>query len=109
MFLVMYSRIVDNKKNGLTMEGPFYGPECKTMSDAHEECRKLVTPSKDHLLIKICDLDEVDYHDAKKVALLQFDRTFDQMCSAQTLVDAPRRKKIKRSPKLAPEDLNFNF
>jgi hypothetical protein len=92
----MYARIIDNKKKGLTLEGPFYGPECNTMNDAHEECRKLVTPSKDHILIKICDLDEVDYHDAKKEASLQFDRTFDQMQSAQILVDAPRRKKLKR-------------
>lgn len=92
----MYARIIDNKKKGLTLEGPFYGPECETMNDAHEECRKLVTPSKDHVLIKICDLDEVDYHDAKKVASIQFDRTFEQMEAAQTLVDAPRRKKLKR-------------
>ena len=87
----MYARIVDNKKKGLTLEGPFYGPECKTMNDAHEECRQLVTPSKDHMLIKICDLSEVDYHDAKKLAEAQFDRTFDKMQAAQGLVDAPRR------------------
>ena len=96
MFLVMYARIVDNKKLGLGMDGPFYGPEAKTMQDAHEACRKLVTPSKDHILIKICDLNEVDYHSAKQVAQLQFDRTFGQMTIAQSLCDAPRRKKIKR-------------
>ena len=96
MFLVMYARIIDNKKKGLTLEGPFYGPECKTMQLAHEACRELVTPSKDHLLIKICDLTEDDYYNAKKIASVGFDRTFEQMQTAQALVDAPRRKKLKR-------------
>jgi hypothetical protein len=96
MFLVMYARIVDNKKKGLNFEGPFYGPECETMQKAHEECRKLVTPSKDHILIKICDLDEADYYEAKQIASLQFNRTFDQMESSQSSCDAPRRKKFKR-------------
>lgn len=93
MFLIIYARIVDNKKKGLEMEGPFYGPETETMADAHEECRKLVTPSKDHILIKICDLSEVDYQGAKDLALVQFERTFFQMQSAQTLVDVKRSKK----------------
>lgn len=96
MLLIMYARIIDNKKKGLTLEGPFYGPECKTMQIAHEKCKELVTPSKDHILIKICDLEEVDYHDAKKIALVQFNRTFGQMEIAQSLCDAPRRKKLKR-------------
>jgi hypothetical protein len=96
MFLILYARIVDYKKKGLKFEGPFYGPECKTMKIAHEECKRLSTSSKDHILIKIFDLAEVDYFLAKKAASVQFDRTFEQMTTAQSLCDAPRRKKLKR-------------
>lgn len=96
MFLIVYARVIDNKKKGLSLEGPFYGPESETMNDAHEECRKIVTPSKDHILIKIFDLDEVNYHEAKELATTHFDRVFSQMNVAQELADAPRRKKIKR-------------
>ena len=96
MFLVVYARVIDNKKKGLELEGPFYGPECKTMQEAHEACREIATPSKDIPLFKICDLDEVDYQGAKEQASIQFSRTFEQMEAAQSLVDAPRRKKVKR-------------
>jgi len=95
MLLVVYARVVDNKKKGLTLEGPFYGPECKTMHEAHEECRKIVTPSKDHVLVKVFDLDELDYHQARAKAKQQFDRIFDHMEAAQGLCDAPKRKRKK--------------
>jgi len=96
MFLIIYARVIDNKKNGLELEGPFYGPECPTMDAAHEECKNLATPSKDNLLFKILDLEEIDYQSAKKIATTQFDKTFEQMMIAQSFCDAPRRKKIKR-------------
>jgi hypothetical protein len=96
MFLVVYARVIDNKKKGLNLEGPFYGPESKTMQKAHEVCREIVTGSKDVILIKICDLDEVDYQGAKELASVQFDRTFAQMETARSLCDAPKRKKLKR-------------
>ena len=93
MFLVLYGRVVDNKKKGLKFEGPFYGPECLNMQIAHEECRKIVTGSKDHVLVKICDLSEVDYQSAKKLASIQFSRTFEQMEVARSFCDAPKRKR----------------
>lgn len=93
MFLIVYARIVDNKKKGLKFEGPFFGPESTTMQEAHEKCKKIVTPSKDHMLIKIYDLNEHDYHSAKATAMVHFDRIFEQMQMAQAICDAPRRKK----------------
>jgi hypothetical protein len=93
MFLVVYARIIDNKKKGLNFEGPFFGPEAETMTLAHEECRKIVTPSKDHVLIKVYDLDEFDYYDAKEAAKVHFDRIYEQMRFAQGLCDAPRRRR----------------
>ena len=93
MLLILYARIVDNKKKGLVMEGPFYGPECETMAIAHEKCRELVTPSKDHILVKVYDLDEIDYQGARELALTHFKRTFEFMESAQSLCDRPNRKR----------------
>lgn len=96
MFLIIYARIIDNKKKGLELEGPYFGPECKTMKKAHEECTKLATPSKDHLLFKIYDLEEMTHLKAKELASDHFDKIFEQMQVAQSFCDAPRRKRIKR-------------
>lgn len=93
MFLIVYARIIDNKKKGLDFEGPFFGPEAETMGEAHEECRNIATPSKDHVLIKIYDLDEYDYYSAKEAAQIHFDRIYEQMLSAQELCDAPRKRR----------------
>lgn len=93
MFLVLYARVQDNKKKGLVFEGPFFGPECSTMQEAHEECRKLVTPSKDQILIKVFDLKTYSHHSAREAALAHFSRVFDQMESAQILCDTPRRRR----------------
>jgi hypothetical protein len=93
MFLIVYARVIDNKKKGLEFEGPFFGPETDTMAEAHEECRKIVTPSKDHVLIKVFDLDEDDYYSAKDTAQTHFERVYEQMQSAQELCDTPRKRK----------------
>jgi len=93
MFLILYARILDNKKQGLELEGPFFGPECDTMQLAHEECRKIVTPSKDHILVKIYDLAESTHQRAKDLAGSHFKRIFDQMESAQLMCDTPRRRR----------------
>ena len=95
MFLVMYAKINDLKKKGLIMDGPFFGPECETMKQAHEECRKLVTNNKEHVLIKIFDLSKISNLEAKKEALLYFTRIFNDMQIAQELCDAPKRRRRK--------------
>lgn len=95
MFLVMYAKVNDLKKKGLTMDGPFFGSECETMNQAHEECRKLVTNYKEHVLVKIFDLNETPDLEAKKESVLYFTRIFNDMQIAQELCDAPKRRKRK--------------
>lgn len=93
MFLIVYARIIDNKKKGLDFEGPFFGPETESMSGAHEECRKIVTPSKDHVLIKVYDLEEDNYYSAKESAKTHFERIYSQMQAARSLCDATRKRR----------------
>ena len=95
MFLVMYAKVNDLKKKGLTMDGPFFGAEHKSMNDAHTECRVLVTNSKEHVLIKIFDMCEYTNLKAKKEAMLYFTRVFNDMQIAQELCDAPRKRRRK--------------
>jgi hypothetical protein len=95
MFLVMYAKVNDLKKKGLTMDGPFFGSECETMDLAHEECRKLVTNNKEHVLVKTFDMSKTSDLDAKKEALLYFTRIFNDMQIAQELCDAPKRRRRK--------------
>ena len=74
MFLIVYVRVIDNKKDGLIMEGPFYGSEHPSMEEAQEKCHKLTAATKDHILIKIYSLDGIDYPKAKKMSSVHFDR-----------------------------------
>jgi hypothetical protein len=95
MFIIIYARVVDNKKKGLEMEGPFLGPECETMDKVHEACRAIVNPSKDTVLIRTYDLNEFSYEGAKEKAGQCFDLLFDHMISAATMCDRPKRKRLK--------------
>ncbi len=92
MFLIIYARIVDNKKKGLKFSGPFFGPEAQNMKEAHIEASKIASDNKDHILIKIYDLDEHDYYSAKEEATNHFDRIYLQMKSAQILCDNSRKR-----------------
>ena len=95
MFVVVYVKIVDNKKKGLEIEGPFLGPETTTMKESHEACRKLVSASKDTILVRTYSMDENSYQSAIEHAKEHFDVIFDQMESAALLCDKPRRKRKK--------------
>ena len=93
MFLIIYVRVIDNKKDGLKMDGPFYGSEHPTMQSAHTKCRKLTGATKDHILIKVYDLNKINYFEAKKASALHFDRIYSNMQTARLLCDTPKRKK----------------
>jgi hypothetical protein len=99
MLIVIYSRVIDNKKKGLVIEGPFLGPECETMDGAHEECRKIVSPSKDTILIRVYDLEEHSYQSAVDHARGHFGLLFESMESAAKICDRPKKRTIKRTPK----------
>jgi hypothetical protein len=107
MFIVIYSRVIDNKKKGLVIEGPFLGPECETMDMAHDECRKIVSPSKDTILIRVYDLMEHSYQSAIEHARGHFGTLFESMESAAKICDRPKKRMTKRTvkpkPELAPE------
>jgi len=95
MFVVIYSRVIDNKKKGLELEGPFIGPECDTMDEAHDACRAIVSPSKNTVLIRTYDLDEMSYQKAKEKAAEHFDVLFEHMEAAAVMCDRPKRKRLK--------------
>ena len=95
MFIVIYSKVVDNKKKGLELEGPFFGPECGTMDEAHNACREIVNPSKDTVLIRVYDLEEFDYQPAKEKAKQHFQVLFEHMESAAIMCERPKKKRLR--------------
>lgn len=96
MFIIIYSRIIDRKKDGLSINGPFFGPECETMADAHNEAKKITSSSNDHILIRIYDLNKISYNDALKFATSQFNAIFEQMQTINKLSRSTYRKFKKR-------------
>lgn len=109
MLIVLYAKIVDGKKNGLKMEGPFQGPEVKTMKEAHNACTKIVSASKDTVLVKIYDLDEYTYETAMAKANQSFEYSYGNMQEAAKIMERPimKRKKKRYKPKPKTEKLNF--
>ena len=100
MFAIVYARIIDNKKNGLEMEGPFLGPESRTMSEAHTLCEDLVTESKNHTIVRIYDLDKLSEQGALEKAKESFDKIYEDMKAASRIIEKPvikrKRKKKKK-------------
>ena len=101
MFIIVYARIIDKKKNGLEMEGPFLGPESDTLDKAHAACEEIVTSSKVHTIIRIYDLDEISEQGAKEKAEESFKQTFKNMNLASKIIERPiiKRKRKKVRPK----------
>lgn len=103
MQLIIYARIIDGKKKGLTLDGPFLGPECDTLHKAHQAAKEVISESKDHTLIRIYSMEEHTYDSAKKTASMVFQGIFDNMVKAAHIVERPstrsRRKKKKKQKK----------
>lgn len=99
MFIIVYARIIDNKKQGLEMEGPFLGPEASSMDDAHSECEVLVTESKNHTIVRIYDLNVVSEQGALDKARESFDKIYGDMEIASRLIERPIIKRKKKKPK----------
>lgn len=103
MFIIVYCRIVDNKKKGIELEGPYFGPECETMDLAHQEAKTLNDASRDMTLIRIYPLGEYTHETAKQTAMAIFDGLYDNMLKAASIIERPssrsRRKKKKTKNK----------
>ena len=104
MLIVLYAKIVDGKKNGLKMEGPFQGSEVSTMTEAHEVCTKIVSSSKDTILVKVFDLDEYSYEAAKEKAKQSFEYSFGNMQEAAKIMERPIMKRKKKRYKAKVEE-----
>jgi hypothetical protein len=102
MFIIIYTKIVDGKKQGLKMEGPFQGPEIETMKEAHEECTKIVNSSKDIVLVKILDLEKFTYTTAIEKAAEDFKYSFGNMEEASKILERPIKKRKKKRYNVKP-------
>jgi len=97
-FVVMYVRITDDKREGITFGGPWVGAtECNTEA-AEEEVAKLVRESKGSAVIaKIFELFDGKYDDMRNKAILYFNRIETEMNESKEMLERPatRRKKKK--------------
>lgn len=102
MLIVLYVKVVDGKKNGLKLEGPFQGPEVETMSEAHDACIKIVSASKDTVLVKVYDLSELSYEFAMEKAKQSFEYSYKNMEEAAKIMERPIMKRKKKRYKAKP-------
>jgi hypothetical protein len=96
MFAIIYAKIIDGKKSGLELEGPYMGPQKDNLEEAHSSSKDLVSSCKDLMLIKIYDLSTISHSDALEKARTSFNNTFMDMQSAADILDRPVIKRKKR-------------
>ena len=77
------------------------------MSEAHIACTKIVSASKDTVLIKIYDLVEHTYEAAMEKAKQSFDYSYGNMQEAAKIMERPIMKRKKKRYKLKPKLADF--
>lgn len=101
MFIVIYAKVIDGKKKGISMDGPFSGPECIDEDEAEEIAASICSESRDIVLVRVFDLGRYTYDQAMEEAKSYFDKIYQGMETAAKMIEKPirKRKKKKKRPK----------
>ena len=97
-YVIMYVRLTDDKKAGISFNGPWFGSTEYTKTAAEFEISKLVAESKGSAIIaKIFELYNDQYSEVRKIADRYFDRIKKEMNESKEMLDRPvtHRKKKK--------------
>jgi len=95
-YLIIYMKVTENKKIGITFNGPFYGPIEPTEEEAKIEAQKIVNENKNCTVItKIFNVDKGQSHSdiMNTIAKSIFDRIKKDIVESRELLD---KKRIKR-------------
>lgn len=99
MFVVIYVKVTDDKKDGIDLIGPTLGPTRDTIQEAEDESRGLINQNRHCTIIpriyEISNIMEVGdiLHDAREY----FDSLYKNMVEAKDAMSRPihRRRKKK--------------
>jgi len=99
-FVIVYAKISDDKKKGVTFNGPWLGSTELTREAAERAIRKMIGEAKGYALIaKVFEVKNSNYEDAKRVADRYFERIREEMFEAKEILERPIVKRKKRRSK----------
>lgn len=98
MFVIIYSKVTDDKKNGVQLAGPTVGPTRDTIKEAENEARLIINANRNCTVIpriyeigSIADIGHV-LNDAKQY----FNNTYSNMLEAKEAMARPVHRKRRR-------------
>lgn len=106
MHLLIYAKVVDSKKKGLTLEGPYF-LELRHKGEAERSAARICTESRDMVLTRVFNLDKIAYEEAVSQAKGYFNHVYEGMARASALLEKPpvRRRRKRATPISASDEL----
>lgn len=108
MFVIIYAKVTDDKKNGVQLTGPTVGPTRDTIKEAEDEARLIINANRNCTVIpriyeigSIADIGHV-LNDAKQY----FGNTYANMLEAKEAMARPVHRKRRRKVLAQNEDDN---
>lgn len=108
MFVVIYVKITDDKKDGVTLDGPIIGPTRDTFAQAEDESRGLINSNRHCTIIpRIYQIENIMgigsiLYDARGY----FDTLYKSMVEAKEAMSRPIHRRRKKKMVKAEVDEN---
>lgn len=106
MFVIIYSKITDDKKNGVQLTGPTVGPNRETIEQAEAEARLIINANRNCTVIpriyEISSLADIGHvlNDAKTY----FGNMYGNMLEAKEAMARPVHRKRRRKVAVQNDD-----
>lgn len=106
MFVIIYAKVTDDKKNGVQLTGPTVGPTRDTIKEAEEEARLIINANRNCTVIpRIYEIGSIaDIGHVLKDAKQYFGNTYANMLEAKEAMARPVHRKRRRKVMAQNED-----
>ena len=110
MFVIIYAKITDDKKNGVQLAGPTVGPTRNTIEEADAEARAIINANRNCTVIpRVYQIGSIaDIGHVLKDARAYFGNTYANMLEAKEAMARPVHRKRRRKVMAQNEDDNGN-
>ena len=104
-FAIIYVKITDNKKEGISLQGPTVSDIKETVAEANDEAKRLVNEARNSTIIpRIYPLESITELETKLQEARNFFKSMhDNMAEAKAALSRPvhrrKRRKMKKANK----------
>ena len=98
MFVIIYAKITDDKKNGVQLTGPTVGPTRDSIKEAEDEARSIINANRNCTVIpRIYEIGSIaDIGHVLNDARSYFGNTYTNMLEAKEAMARPVHRKRRR-------------